>query len=99
MVKPQYFNSAIPPVDDDRLEKIFGINVSTLRQEQELTKKTFAHMSGISRPFLDAIEHGTTDVRLSYVKRLADALSVEPAYLLMKHERERDPWSDDPGVS
>lgn len=65
------------------LERTLGANVSRLRQEQGLTKKTFALMSGISRPYLNSIESGSSDVRLSYVQRLADALCVEPIELFV----------------
>lgn len=74
----------------------FGTNVERERREQELNKKTFALMSGISRPFLDRVEHGTTDVRLSYVKKMADALCVKPADLLREPDgpdNPNDSWS------
>ena len=53
-----------------------------LRGEQELSKITLARMSGLSRPTLDKIEVGASDVMLSDVRRLADALCVEPTDLL-----------------
>ena len=59
-----------------------GHNVARLRTEQDLSKTTFAQMSGMSRPTLNKIEDGFSDTRLSYVQRLGDALCVDPLLLL-----------------
>lgn len=67
-----------------------GSNVERLRREQDLSKTTFAHMSGISRPFLNKIERGTSNPNLSYVQQLADALSVAPIELLLAPEDKGD---------
>ena len=40
-------------------------------------------MAGVSRPYLNAIERGMADVRLSTVQDLADALCVSPIELLL----------------
>lgn len=68
----------------NELGLMFGANVWLLRKEQELTKKSFALMCGISRPFLDKIEKGQSNAQLSYVKQVADALSVEPYQLIIE---------------
>ena len=72
------------------LSERLGKNVARLRTEQGLNKKTFSMMCGIGRPLLDAIERGRSDVRLSYVQRLADALSVHPLVLLSPPEEGSD---------
>ena len=59
-----------------------GHNVHRLRKEQGMKKKSFAMMVGIGRPLLDKIESGESDVRLSYVQKLADGLGVSPLELL-----------------
>ena len=66
----------------DPLQYTLGENVAWLRMEQSLNKKTFARMAGVSRPYLNAIEDGQADIRLSYMQRLADALCVDPIMLL-----------------
>ncbi|MEE8722748.1 MAG: helix-turn-helix transcriptional regulator [Eggerthellaceae bacterium] len=63
-------------------------NVTALRSQQGLSKQMFALMAGISRPMLNRIESGEADTRLSYVQRIADALGVEPTYLLTPHDAE-----------
>ena len=64
------------------LSETLGANVVRLRNEQRLSKKTFALMVGIGRPLLDKIEKGQSDIRLSYVQMIADALSVDPIDLI-----------------
>lgn len=65
------------------LGETLGRNVKRLRLEQKLDKKTFSLMVGIGRPLLDKIEKGQSDIRLSYLQRLADALAVAPIDLLV----------------
>ncbi len=66
----------------ESLSETLGANVMRLRNEQRLSKKTFALMVGIGRPLLDKIERGQSDLRLSYIQMLADALSVDPIDLI-----------------
>lgn len=68
--------------DETKLCETFGRNVKTLRTQQQLKKKTFANMCGFGRPLLDLIESGQSDIRLSYIEVIADALSVSPSALL-----------------
>jgi transcriptional regulator with XRE-family HTH domain len=70
------------------LAQTLATNVTTLRSKQGLNKQMFALMAGISRPMLNRIESGEADTRLSYVQRIADALGVEPTYLLTPHDAE-----------
>ena len=65
---------------------VFGTNVRRLRREQRLSLVGLAHISGVSRQLLAKIELGDADVRLSYLKRLADAFCVDPQELLRELE-------------
>lgn len=71
------------------LAQVLGANVKRLRVNQHITKKTFAIMVGIGRPFLDQIESGASNPRLDVVHRLADALSVDPLDLLENDVRSK----------
>ncbi len=64
------------------LARTFGRNVSLFRCAQGLPKRVLAEMAGISRPYLNDIERGAADVRLSTVMRIAEALAVNPLVLL-----------------
>ena len=85
----QVFNSNRVIIENTQpLRVTLGLNVARLRTEQGLPKKTFSLMCGISRPLLDRIENGDSDVRLSYVQRLADGLCVDPLLLLQEQEQD-----------
>ena len=64
------------------LARTFGRNVSLLRRAQHLSKRLLTDMAGISRPYLNEIEGGVADVRLSTVMRIGEALAVSPLILL-----------------
>lgn len=61
-----------------------GRNVAFLRTSQRMNKQTFALMMGFGRPFLNQLEQGRADPRLSLVVRLAEALAVSPEDLLTR---------------
>ena len=69
-----------------QLEELLGKNVKRLREGQGITVMKLYRMTGITRPTVYAIEDGLVDVRISYVRRLADALGVEPYALLVPWE-------------
>ncbi len=61
---------------------VLGANVARLRKRTKINKKTFCLMVGIGRPFLDRIESGRADPRLSVLESLAEALETTPQDLL-----------------
>lgn len=61
---------------------VLGHNVNRLRRLARMDKKTFAQVAGITRPTLDKIERGESDLKLSYLRKLADALDVRVVDLL-----------------
>lgn len=61
---------------------IFGTNVARLRDRQDLSVSKFALMANIARPTVYKIEDGTADLKLSIMKRVADALGTTVADLL-----------------
>lgn len=64
---------------------VLGENVKRLRKQAKINKQTFALMVGIGRPFLNHIENGTADPRLSIIQRLADALDTTALDLLTEY--------------
>ena len=69
------------PFPDQALERpglstIVGSNVARLRTQQKLKKYVLASMAGVSRPYLNKIEKGKADLRLSRLQNLAEALGV-----------------------
>lgn len=67
---------------DRRLALVLGANVRKLRIRARIKKKTFALMIGVGRPFLNRIENGTADPRLSLIVSMAEALETTPEDLL-----------------
>ncbi len=82
-----------------RLAPTLARNVQRLRKQARYTKKAFALMVGIGRPFLDRIEAGTVDVRMSILVRLADALETTPERLLSDRDEESAPLADSKSAS
>ena len=62
---------------------ILGYNVERLRTKERMDITKFAQVSGITRPTIYKIESGEADPRLSYIRKLADALGVTVVDLLM----------------
>ena len=61
---------------------VLGANVARLRKRAKINKKTFCLMVGIGRPFLNRIESGQANPRLSVLESLAEALETTPQDLL-----------------
>lgn len=61
---------------------VLGANVARLRKRAKINKKTFCLMVGIGRPFLNRIENGQANPRLSVLESLAEALETTPQDLL-----------------
>ncbi|MDY2777161.1 MAG: helix-turn-helix transcriptional regulator [Collinsella sp.] len=59
-----------------------GKNVQNERKRQGIGKIRFCLMAGISRPLLDKVEDGTSNITLSKLEAIAKGLGVEPWELL-----------------
>ena len=69
------------------LGHIFGERVfEALIARGYISKTDFCLMADISRPYLDLIEKGESNVSLDIIARLAAALEVEPSSLLEPYE-------------
>lgn len=59
-----------------------GDRIKTLRETAGLTQQDLADLSGIHRVNLSKLENGKLDIGVSSLRRLADALELEPSQLL-----------------
>lgn len=59
----------------------FGLRVRELREAAGISQEAFANKFGFARSYMSKIERGQSNVALDAVKRLADALGVEPKTL------------------
>ena len=67
---------------------ILGANVERLRVKAGMDISTFARVAGITRPTVYKVEGGFSDLKLSYIKKIADALGVGIIELLTPYDPE-----------
>jgi len=67
---------------DERAINAFGSRVRELREKSGMSREEFANQSDIHFTQVARIERGETNVTISYIYRLAEALGVEPASLM-----------------
>ena len=65
-----------------RLTVIFGRNLRRLRLEASLSQEDLAHIVGVHRNFIGALERGERNPTLVSIEKVAVALGVEAADLL-----------------
>ena len=70
---------------DSRFIKIDGTELRKLRRERALSQQDIEHRTGISQATLSDLEQGKRGARASTLRKLAEALGVEPREL-MKEE-------------
>ncbi len=75
--------------------EIVGTNVRLARVRSNLTQEQLAEKADISASYLSAIERGKQSVSLEYVNRIADALRVPVANLLVRERAESYGESDE----
>lgn len=66
--------------------KVFGDNLRKYRNEIGLSQEAFADKCGLHRTYISAIECYRRSISLENIKRIADALGVEPYKLFMDGE-------------
>ncbi len=66
-----------------------GQLITRLREERLWTREELAKRAGVSPTTITLAESGRTHVRLSTVRKLADALEVDPQHLLHPEELAR----------
>lgn len=89
-LEPHNATSSLPEHAPLGLEEsyILGYNVERLRIRAGMDISTFARVAGIARPTVYKIERGESNLKLSYIKKLADALDVSMIDLLTPPDPE-----------
>ena len=62
--------------------KIDGEKVKTAREQAFLSKRELAELAGLDRSTIGRIEDGVTEVYPRTIRKIAEALSVDPASLV-----------------
>ena len=70
---------------DNRFIEVDGARLRRLRRERALSQQDVERMTGVAQATLSDLEGGKRDARASTLRKLAEALRVEPREL-MKEE-------------
>lgn len=63
---------------------LFAENMKRLRKQQGLTQEQLSEKSNLHRTYIGGIEQGRINVSLKNIEKIADALSVNPAFFFIK---------------
>lgn len=65
----------------------FGARVRRMRLAAGYSQEELAHRAGLDRTYISGIERGRRNVSLVNIVRIAEALSVDPGYLVARSPR------------
>jgi transcriptional regulator with XRE-family HTH domain len=68
---------------DDRLLKLFGQRVRTLRKEKGFSQEAFADFCGLDRSYVGGIERGERNISLKKIEIIAKSLDVKISELMI----------------
>ena len=70
------------------IQQTFAANLRKYRKAAGLTQEELAERCGLHRTYIGGIEQGRINVCLRNVGKMADALGVRPAALLMEEDED-----------
>jgi transcriptional regulator with XRE-family HTH domain len=70
----------------ERFTEVDRIQLKRLRQEQALSLRDLARRSGVAYDTINRLELGKQDAQPRTIRRLAEALGVEPKELMKREE-------------
>jgi transcriptional regulator with XRE-family HTH domain len=65
-------------------EAIVGANIRRLRKAKGLTQEQLAHEAGVAMRYVAGVERAEENPSLKFLVKIAEALDVEPAILLLR---------------
>ncbi|MFL9815485.1 helix-turn-helix transcriptional regulator [Stutzerimonas sp. VN223-3] len=68
------------------LVNVFAANVRSMRLHLGLSQEALAERAGVHRTYIGMLERSEKNVTIYNIERIAMALRVEPASLLVRHE-------------
>lgn len=67
------------------LQKALGRNLKSHRQALGISQEAFADRLGVHRTYMGGLERGERNLTLKSLESLAEALGVDPLWLLTDH--------------
>ena len=71
---------------DSRFIEVDGVKLRRLRRERALSQQDVERMTGVAQATLSDLEGGKRGARASTLRKLAEALRVEPRELMKEEE-------------
>ena len=66
------------------IRKVIGRNVREFRQDRIWSQEELADRAGVHRTYISQVERGVTNPTATVIAKIADALGVEPAELMVR---------------
>ena len=66
------------------IRKVIGRNVRDIRQDRIWSQEELADRAGVHRTYISQVERGVTNPTATVIAKIADALGVEPAELMVR---------------
>jgi len=64
------------------LKHVLATNLRRLRHERDLTQEEIADLTGLSSRYIGSIERARVSASVTVLGKLAEALKVEPCFLI-----------------
>ncbi|MCR9161687.1 MAG: helix-turn-helix domain-containing protein [Nannocystaceae bacterium] len=78
------------PSPEDALRKLLSRRIRELREARGLRQVDLEAETGIAQPMLSQIQSGKRNPSLGNLAKIAEALNVRPAVLLLDPRRKKD---------
>ena len=80
-------------MDPRDLRQAFAANLRRFRHAKGISQEDLAYEADVNRTYVSKLEKGVSYPGLEIIAKLANALGVEPAVLLMRRGRDSNPRS------
>jgi transcriptional regulator with XRE-family HTH domain len=70
-------------LDPDAIKVLFGQHLAEIRRDKKMSQEGLALESGLARSYLGGVERGKRNIALVNICKLAEALKVSPAELMI----------------
>ena len=68
------------------ITEIFALNIREQRTQRGYSQEELAHLSGLHRTYIGAVERGERNITLLNAQRIADALGISLSYCVRKKD-------------